>query len=132
MLCISVKESSLQNSHTKEFIVKKMSVQGPQIQSTMTTKEMAKSFSPIILFSIVLPLIDIFTDLRLIIRLYSGIKSCNPVNVTWNEWAYCNRIDDLSTSTFCQQFPNSCQTEKHHKFATLLLGKFIKVKPCQI
>ena len=42
-----------------------MSVQGLQAQSTMTTKEMLKSFSPIILFSIILPLIDIVTDLNL-------------------------------------------------------------------
>ena len=49
-----------------------MSVQGHQTQSTMT-------FLPIILFSIVLPLIDIVTDLRIIILLFSGIHECVPI-----------------------------------------------------
>ena len=104
-----------------------MSVQGPQTQSTMTTKEMAKSFSPIILFSIVLPLIDIVTDLRMIIRLFSGITSCidssEDINVSYLEWRGCTRTDDLFT--FCLQNPNVCQNEKHNKFAILLLGEFI-------
>ena len=111
-----------------------MSIQGPQSQSTMTTKEMAKSFSPIILFSIVLPLIDIFTDLRLIIRLYYGTPICihfrDDLNGTLSEWDNCASSDDLST--FCQLYPNFCKTEKHYKFATLLLGEFIKFKPSQI
>ena len=103
-------------------------VQGPQTQSTMTTKEMAKSFSAIILFSIVLPLIDIVTDLRMIIRLYSGISNCifykDDINVSYSDWANCDTSDDLST--FCQLHPNVCKLENHKKFATMLLGK-IKV-----
>ena len=106
-----------------------MSVQGPQTQSTMTTMEMAKSFSPIILFSIVLPIIDIFTDLRMIIRLFSGIKSCiyydDDINVRYSEWYGCTSSDDLSI--FCLQYPNLCRTEEHNKFAILLLGKYKKV-----
>ena len=51
----------------------------PPKTMTMTTKEMSKTFLPIILFSIILPLIDIVTDLRLIIRLYSSsLYSCIP------------------------------------------------------
>ena len=106
-----------------------MSVQGPQTQSTMTIKEMAKSFLPIILFSIVLPLIDIFTDLRMIIRLFSGINGCiyydDDINVSVREWESCNSSDDLSM--FCLQYPNVCRTEEHNKFAILLLGKYKKV-----
>ena len=106
-----------------------MSVQGPQTQSTMTTKEMAKSFLPIILFSIVLPLIDIFTDLRMIIRLFSGSwQNCiyygDDINVSWDESEGCISSDDLSI--FCLQYPNVCRTEKHNKFAILLLGKYKK------
>ena len=104
-----------------------MSVQqGHQTQSTMTTKEMAKSFLPIILFSIILPLIDIGTDLRIIIRLYYGTLSCIPEDdVSYDEWLNCRTTDDLST--FCQQDENRhlCKLEEHPKFATLLLGEFI-------
>ena len=105
-----------------------MSVQGPQTQSTMNTKEMAKSFSPIILFSIVLPLIDIVTDLRMIIRLFSGISSCvsyediGKLNISSSNVWDCQDADDLST--FCQLHPNVCKLDKHPKFATMLLGKF--------
>ena len=67
----------------------------------MTTKDMLKTFFPIILFSIVLPLIDIVTDLRLIIRLYSSIYECKS-------------YEHLSFST-CQEI--------HKKFATLLSGE---------
>ena len=106
-----------------------MSVQGPHTQSIMTTKEMALSFLPIILFSIVLPLIDIFTDLRMIIRLFSGITVCiyydYDINVSESEWYNCRSSDDLST--FCLQYPNVCRTEEHNKFAILLLGKYKKV-----
>ena len=126
-----------------------MSVQAPQAQSTMTTKEMLKMFFPIVLFSIILPLIDIVTDLRLIIRLYSSvIYNCIPrrdlilkednigiVNKLWSyyyedgkrnvsyiEWTNCtNSAADLDN--FCQQYPNSCIEETHYKFATLLMGE---------
>ena len=39
-----------------------------------SSQTMLKTFLPIILFSIALPLIDIVTDLRLIIRLYETQK----------------------------------------------------------
>ena len=56
-----------------------MSGQAPQAQSTVTTKEMLKMFFPIVLISLILPLIDIVTDLRLIIQLYSSvIYKCIP------------------------------------------------------
>ena len=81
-----------------------MSFQGHQ--TTMTTKEMSKSFLPIILFSIVLPLIDIVTDLRIIIRLYSGVVYCRKPENNENE-------DDPDPV---------CELETHTNFATLLLG----------
>ena len=71
-----------------------------------------KTFLPIILFSIVLPLIDIVTDLRLIIRL-STYK--DEYNVTWSERSKFNSSDDLSTYCHRHSIPNSI-------FATLLLG----------
>ena len=120
-----------------------MSVQASQAQPsrTMTTKEMSKTFIPIILFSIILPLIDIVTDLRLIIRLYSGVYSCiqyptdliwrykykglkkygiyyyedGSRNISYEEWDDCRQTDD-DLSDFCQQNSNPCIREKHIKF----------------
>ena len=130
-----------------------MSVKASQAQSTMSIKEMTKMFLPIILFSIILPLIDIVTDLRLIIRLYSSrLLSCilsedliwNEMdvidrrdvrvrgyytykdgnrNVSFDEWLDCVRSDDFSD--FCQQNPNPCIWEKHINLATLLLGEYL-------
>ena len=96
----------------------------------MTTKDMLKTFFPIILFSIVLPFIDIITDLRLIIRLFSGVSGCiswydaEQLNVSFGDVTACRKSDDLST--FCQQYPNPdvCTLGKHNKFATFVLGEF--------
>ena len=96
----------------------------------MNTKEMLKTFSPIILFSIVLPFIDIVTDLRLIIRLFSGVTSCVPLmdkdidksNITDSDISLCSSSEDLSK--FGQLPPYVCKHEKLHKFAISLLGKF--------
>ena len=106
-----------------------MSFQGPQPQSTMTTKEMAKSFSPIILFSIVLPLIDIFTDLRMIFILFSRAlpyciddKIINIYGININD---CSRTNDIVT--YCQNKPNLCRSKIHKIYATMLLGKYKKV-----
>ena len=111
--------------HRKQSFSINMSGQTPR---AMNTKEMLKTFSPIILFSIVLPFIDIVTDLRLIIRLFSGVTGCISLrdtlklNLSSSEWSHCFHSDDLST--FCQQHPNVCKFGKHNKFATLLLGEF--------
>ena len=107
-----------------------MSVQGPQTQSTMTTMEMAKSFSPIILFSIVLPLIDIFTDLRMILILFSrSFLYCisNDVDISISNSDYQNCRETYYKEAFCKNQPNLCNIERHNKFATLLLGKYKKV-----
>ena len=83
-----------------------------------------KTFLPIIMFNIVLPLIDIVTDLRLIIRLFSGFPICisyeDGIKVSESEWNNCNSTDDLST--YCHLHSNVCKFETHTIFATLLLG----------
>ena len=72
----------------------------------------AKTFLPIILFSVILPFIDIVTDLRLIIRLSTYE---DEYNVTRSERSNLNSSDD--PSTYCQRhsIPNTI-------FANLLLG----------
>ena len=111
-----------------------MGAQAPSTQTTMTTKEMLKTFSPIILFSIVLPLIDIVTDLRIIIRLFSGIVYCTlPDDVEFND---DDDDDDDDSYIHLDYEPFGidleyvkvssepvCEVEIHRQFATLLLGE---------
>ena len=104
-----------------------MTVQAFQAQPKMTM-EMLKMFFPIVLFSIILPLIDIVTDLRLIIRLYSGIYGCRSyedvkLNVSLIEWNDCRNSKDLSK--FCQHnlMPKACIFETQYNYATLLFGE---------
>ena len=61
--------------------------------SNLTTKkEMLKMFGPITLFSIILPFIDIITDLRMIIRLaFIGIDSCMYYSSFWIKY-YIRRV----------------------------------------
>ena len=102
-----------------------MSVNAPQAHSKLTTKEMMKMFGPIIFFSILLPSIDIITDLRIIIRLYTQpINICkldgSGSNITNDEYSNCIFSYDLSL--FCKREPSLCKTEIKTINATLLLG----------
>ena len=108
-----------------------MSVKASLAKSTMTSKEMTKMFLPIVLFSIILPLVDIVTDLRLIIQLYSGAYTCGDwekYNVSYSEWEDCLDSDDMTN--FCQQYPmpKVCVLESHSNFATMLFGKYTNIK----
>ena len=111
-----------------------MSVHGPHTQSTMTTKEMAKSFPPIILFSIVLPFVDIITDLRMIFILYSRpLPYCIKTRDFRGFYVYnseCLTTNDIET--FCRTQPNLCNFEIHKRFATMLLGEYRKVLPSRL
>ena len=103
-----------------------MSVNTPRASSNLITKEKLKMFGPVILFSIILPFIDIITDLRMIIRLaFIGIDSCiTPSvsnNITLDEYKVCFRSDELSE--FCPRNPNLCKKEIKQNFAILLIGK---------
>lgn len=99
-------------------------VQAPQSESTLTIKAMIKMFGPIVIFSIILPLVDIVTDLLLISRLYISVCYTHPdpdKNISWSEWEDCHASDDLST--FCHLNPHVCDP-KYKNFAILLLGEF--------
>ena len=105
-----------------------MSVNPSKGHSKLTTKEMLKMFGPIILFSIILPSIDIITDIRMVIILATQkIYSCKPSlhtdygsNITSDEYARCRFSEDLDS--FCKLYPNLCKLDLHTKFATLLVG----------
>ena len=73
----------------------------------LTTWELVKMTGPIILFGILLPTVDNLTDLRMIIRLYSGIYGCKYVspydyvretNGTWEDLFTCQQDPDA----YCQ------------------------------
>ena len=97
-------------------------------EKAMTIKTMIKMFGPIVLFSIVLPLVDILTDLRLISRFYF-LHSCisrydiKRLNISHSELDECRYSDDWST--FCQLKPIMCET-KYKKYAILLFGETTK------
>ena len=100
-------------------------VQAPQSESTLTIMAMIKMFGPIVIFSIILPLVDIVTDLRLISRLYISVCYAPPYPSTDNSWRKllddCRASDDLST--FCHQNPTVCDP-KYKNFAILLFGEY--------
>ena len=93
----------------------------------LSTWQMVKMFSPIVIFSILLPLVDIVTDLRMIITLYTGVYACNSNEIYWiyGQDTYREIFDTCrkDASTFCQQNPSLCSFAKHEKFATMLLSK---------
>ena len=98
----------------------------------LNTWQMVKMFSPIVIFSILLPLVDILTDLRMIITLYTGVYACNSNEIYWiyGQDTYREIFDTCrkDASTFCQQNPSLCSFAKHEKFATMLLSKLLKQK----
>ena len=73
----------------------------------LTTWELVKMTGPIMFFGILLPTVDNLTDLRMIIRLYTGIYSCNYVhpsdyyynvlNGTWEDVISCQPQQDPDT-----------------------------------
>ena len=68
---------------------------------------------PIVLFGILLPMVDNYTDLRLIIRLYTGVQGCvNTYDLPWQKVYTCQE----DPVTYCQLNPNSygCFDLKHY------------------
>ena len=83
----------------------------------LTTWELVKMTGPIIFFGILLPTVDNLTDLRMIIKLYSGIPECKLVwyDVTDGPWedAYtCQQDPD----TYCQENPGSSDCEDFYSW----------------
>ena len=79
--------------------------------------QLVKMTGPIFLFGVILPFVDMITDLRMIIRLYVGVQGCSE-----NASYYCIRALDFEK--YCQDNPGKCSTEKHPIFASMLLGKY--------
>ena len=93
--------------------------------------QLVKMVAPVVIFGVILPFVDMITDLRMISRLYIGIEKpvYNESSLDLIFWINCTAKFSLtrcySSFTFCQYNPEECWTdqEQHPKFATMLLGK---------
>ena len=86
--------------------------------------QFAKMTAPILGFGVIVPFVDIVTDLRMIIRLYAGVPRCSSGNETSLYDSICFKSEDIDT--YCQENPGECSTERHPIFASTLLGKLNK------
>ena len=77
--------------------------------------------APVFLFGVILPFVDMVTDLRMIIRLYVGVLACD-FNSIWTVYEACDRATDKEK--YCQDNLGACLFEKHPIFASMLLGKY--------
>ena len=104
--------------------------------------QFVKMTAPVFIFGVILPIVDIFTDLRMIIRLYVGLPGCkNSSRICEQELVYdgeqnitayepinchenpCYVAEDFDR--YCQDNPGECSTEQHPIFASILLGNLI-------
>ena len=114
--------------------------------------QLVKMSAPVVIFGVILPFVDMITDLRMITRLYVGVGkpiingSSYGFYTTYGEFEYyghqkfcqdnpreCQLYRIYSNSTYdrikdpytyCQDNPEECWTEReqHPMFATMLLG----------
>ena len=109
-------EFKLQDTRYQYFI---------KMSSPLTTWQLVKMSGPIILFEILLPLLDNFTDLRMIIRLYWGIPGCKAGNAEClkDPATFCeDRQEDYYRELNSTQEDYYCERNKHPHFASMLLG----------
>ena len=95
------------------------------MSTPLTTWQLVKMSGPIILFEILLPLLDNFTDLRMIIRLYWGIPGCKAGNAEClkDPATFCkDRQEDYYRELNSTQEDYYCERNKHPHFASMLLG----------
>ena len=86
----------------------------------LSLSQLVKMTAPIFLFGVILPFVDMVTDLRMIIRLYVGVPGCSSSN--WTVYYACQRAPDLEK--YCQDNLGACLSEKHPIFASMLLGNY--------
>ena len=84
--------------------------------------QLVKMTAPVFLFGVILPFVDIVTDLRMIIRLYMGVPGCSRSNSNNSVYHACVGAPDLEK--YCQDNLGACPTERHQIFAFMLLGKY--------
>ena len=86
--------------------------------SPLPKGQLVKMMAPIFLFGVILPFVDMVTDLRMIIRLYVGVPGCSANGFYW----LCQESKDYEK--YCQDNPGACSTEQHPIFASMLFGNY--------
>ena len=86
----------------------------------LTNWELVKMAAPIVLFGILLPTVDNYTDLRLIIRLYTGVEGCvNVRDLPWQKVYTCQE----DPVTYCKSNPSwKCDKFERYGDASDIVG----------
>ena len=78
-------------------------------------KERIKKITPILIFNILLPTIDIITDLLIIIRLFEGSYKCNQDDSTASLFEY-EQCKAYGPHNYCSSLSNICKIKDIHPF----------------
>ena len=78
--------------------------------------QLVKMTAPVFIFGVILPIVDMVTDLRMIIRLYTGVQGCSV-----NASDTC--LESADIDKYCQENSGECSTKQHTIFASMLLGE---------
>ena len=79
----------------------------------MAIKEKIKKVAPLILFNLVLPTIDIITDLLMIIRLFEGSFRCNEDDLGSPAFNQCK---NFGPNNFCSSISFNCRQNAENPF----------------
>merc|ERR1712243_230705 len=78
-------------------------------------RERIKKITPILIFNILLPTIDIITDLLIIIRLFEGSYKCNQDDSTASLFEY-EQCKAYGPHNYCSSLSNICKIKDIHPF----------------
>ena len=87
-------------------------------QRCLPLGQLVKMTAPIFVFGVILPFVDMVTDLRMIIRLFEGVPACSKDASSYRNCVYSNNF-----TAYCQDNPGDCGSESHQIFASMLLGR---------
>ena len=79
----------------------------------MAFKEKMKKVGPLIIFNIILPTIDILTDLLMIIKLFEGAFRCNEEDKGSNAFQQCKAF---GPNNFCSSISSNCRSSAENPF----------------
>ena len=81
----------------------------------MELKEKIKKVAPLFLFNIILPTIDIITDLLMIIKLFEGAYRCNEDDRDSDAYGQCK---EFGPNNFCTSISFNCDPNMRNPFFT--------------
>ena len=76
-------------------------------------KEKIKKVAPLILFNLVLPTIDIITDLLMVIKLFYGAFRCNESDLGSPAFKQCK---EFGPNNFCSSISFNCRQNAENPF----------------